>query len=482
MTDGTILMPHTGMQRPRLRKRTAISETHPRRILRNSAPVGSCILLVSLLMHVCGSVEGFSSYDFATTRRSLVSESRGTNKKISECIIFYKHHATAITTRHASTKTDSENHKKATHVSLKKKKPKSKAPKGPKTQQTSYVNDLVSSMGLTPVPKPKANKIKQQNTKARYKEQSPSLSAQLDYARNGHAVLRNYVDPVKLVPIREELLRYGTKHQLKAWRQKVEVAAGLEASKRCHSLEDCKRELEQIGVASDRLPFLQYFNTWRTLPCVYDMALDLAETAAILLDVPSVRLYQDSLFMKRSVDGPTPWHTDARMAPFDTSSLVTLWIPLQDIARHGSALQFVSKSHADFALPFWNPFPSASSSDNGKETNPWDHLDARYQQNEIINYMPLSKGDLTAHSGWTLHCADSQPTYGKEGANPSAAAGADRLALAISYVDARAPVRENVLTDGDHGDDEDQWSYADWVKEVSPGQEFEHPLVPIVWP
>lgn len=401
---------------------------------------------------------------------------RGTSKYPSEFII-YKHH-NVIASRHASTKTDHENHEKATSASPKKKNQKSKTSKGPQRQQTKYMNDLVSSMGLTPVPKPKSKKTKKQTTNAQHQQQSPSLSAQLDYSRNGHAVLRNYVDPDKLVPIRKELMEYGTKHQLKAWRQKVEVAAGVDASNRCRSLEDCKGELEQIGVASDQLPFLQYFNTWRTLPCVYDMALELAETAAILLDVPSVRLYQDSLFMKRSVDGPTPWHTDARMAPFDTSSLVTLWIPLQDISRYGSALQFVSKSHADFALPFWNPFPSASSSD--KETNPWEHLDARYQQNEIVNYMPLSRGDLTAHSGWTLHCADSQPKSGQEKGNPSATA--DRLALAISYVDARAPVRKNVLMDGDHGDDEDQWSYADWAKEVSPGREFEHPLVPIVWP
>ena len=69
-----------------------------------------------------------------------------------------------------------------------------------------------------------------------------------------------------------------------------------------------------------------------------------------------------------------------------------------------------------------------------------------------------------------------------DGSTSAPATGADRLALAISYVDARAPVRDNVLRDGDHGDDEDQWSYADWVKEVPPGKEFEHPLVPIVWP
>ena len=355
-------------------------------------------------------------------------------------------------------------------------------------KEKKTVNDLVSSMGLL-TPAPNKLKIKQEKKKqisTTTQRRVPSLAAQLDYARNGHTVLREYITPSKITPIREELLAFGTKHQLQAWQQKVAVAAGLEASNRCHTLDDCKRELDQIGIASDQLPFLQYFNTWRNLPCVHDMVLELAETAAILLDVSSVRLYQDSFFWKRCGDGPTPWHTDARMAPFDTSSLVTLWIPLHDISsRYGSALHFVSKSHQDFALPFWYPFSSSSQrhsssvDDNrNKEVNPWDNLDARYRHNDIVHYMPLNMGDLTVHSGWTLHCADeNQPDRGEKSKR-----GEDRLALAISYVDARAPVRQNVLLDGDHGDDEDQWSYSDWVQEVPAGQEFEHHLVPIVWP
>jgi ectoine hydroxylase-related dioxygenase (phytanoyl-CoA dioxygenase family) len=335
--------------------------------------------------------------------------------------------------------------------------------KRPRNEKPS-VQELVSKMGLTPVPKTKTPTTAKEGESI--KTIHPSLRAQLDYARDGHTVLRKYIDPSRLDGLREKLSSLGNKEELKAWRQKVEVVAGSGASilDTCRTIHDCRSALDRLGIPSNKLPFLQYFNTWRSIPAVYDLALDLAETAAILLDVPSVRLYQDSFFWKRSIDGPTPWHVDARMAPFDTPHMLTLWIPLHKIDYDGSALHFVSKSHSDFALPFWNPYEK----DSNVVDNAWNQLEKRYQHNQIEHYMPLAKGDITIHSGWTLHSADGQES--------------DRLALAISYVDARAPIRAFVLTESDHGDDEDRWSYADWVKDVPAGKEFDHPLVPIVWP
>ena len=49
----------------------------------------------------------------------------------------------------------------------------------------------------------------------------------------------------------------------------------------------------------------------------------LVHTAACLMNVKKVCLYQDSLFWKRNCDRPTPWHMDARMAPFDTFKMIT---------------------------------------------------------------------------------------------------------------------------------------------------------------
>lgn len=318
-------------------------------------------------------------------------------------------------------------------------------------------------MGLSPVSCEKKGE-------RRPKEQqwyNVSLQTQLEYARNGHTSLCSFLDPPLLRDIRTDLVEYASTKTLAAWRQKVEVASdSSKLAQSCHSVEQCRQELDRLGVPCDSLPFLQHFNTWRSVPSVHKLAVQLGQTAATLLDVSSVKLYQDSLFWKRSGDGPTPWHTDARMAPFDTQLMLTFWIPLQDIPKDGTALVFVSKSHSDFALPFWNDF------DNGPEYN---RLEERYG-GETVHYMPMNVGDVTVHSGWTLHCADGSDNE-QDG----------RLALAITYVDAKAEIRENVLQasfdgGGGYGDNEDYWSYKEWVSEVPPRQRFQHDLVPIVWP
>lgn len=316
------------------------------------------------------------------------------------------------------------------------------------------------------------------------------LSTQLNYARNGHAVLRSFLDESFLKQLRTELEIYAGQHEIDAWRQKVEVQSGsLELAQSCSTIVKCQGELRKYLPRDPEqlsLPFLQYFNTWKSLASVRQYLThspQLAHAASVLMDCPSIRLYQDSLFCKYAGEdqpggGPTPWHVDARMAPFDTSNMITFWIPFQRTTHTG--LVFCSKSHSDFSLPFWNEFDSSA----------WHDLEQRYPpDSSTVDYMPLAIGDVTVHSGWTLHCADS--------ANNEE--GNCRMALAVTYVDARATVRPNVGSnhvansqrnhDGDaqsggggYGDMEDFWSYRDWIGQVPHGQPFQHSLVPIVWP
>ena len=215
----------------------------------------------------------------------------------------------------------------------------------------------------------------------------------------------------------------------------------------------------------------------------------LANAASQLMGIPRVRLYQDSLFVKRYQDGKTPWHIDARMSPFDTQHFITFWIPLHDIPAKGTGLVFVSKSHSDMALPYWN------EADVSKE---YSRLEERYgvtddDDTAIQHYMPMRTGDVTVHSGWTLHCADANQSIDGSGQSRC-----DRYALAVSYVDARAEVREDVLesinrlTEGGRqgdagssnyrGDDEDTSSFLPWIRDVKPRSQFNHNLVPLVWP
>jgi ectoine hydroxylase-related dioxygenase (phytanoyl-CoA dioxygenase family) len=368
-----------------------------------------------------------------------------------------------------------------------------------------------------------------------------TLETQLQYARNGHAVLRQLIVPTVaaaaaakqhekaswLTRLRATLQLYSQEHALAAWRQKVAVAAESDPllarkllMESCRTIDQCRHHYERLvsgGSSSSSssaapLPFLQYFNTWRTIPAVFELAQSLAESAAILLNVPSVRLYQDAIFDKHGHHGPTPWHVDARMAPFDTSHMITFWIPLQPIVASGG-LVFVDKSHSDFALPYWNEHPSSSLSTTTNhvddlDSSPWYHLEERYSRKTgnrkarpsrtsgVVDYMPLALGDVTVHSGWTLHCADGLSVASSQ------KVGTNRLALAITFVDACAPIRPDAIAAvqqvtgtadtesptlnkplSNKADREDIWSYQDWVAQVpARTTDWNHALVPILWP
>ncbi len=308
------------------------------------------------------------------------------------------------------------------------------------------------------------------------------LKTELQYVRNGHTVLRNVISPSLLTNIRHDIIDYVHEKSLDAWKQKVEVSSSsAKEADSCDTIEDCQKKLKQMGIFS--LPFLQYFNVWESIPSVRELVTSplLGKIAAQLMDVKSVRLYQDSVFHKRVQDGPTPWHSDARMAPFDTSNMITFWIPLQHIPtpqNGGTGLFFVDKSHSDFALPYWNEYDS----------DEYSRLDLRYgttagEQRES-HHMPLNIGDITVHAGWTLHCANGNSDYSGPNQNE------DRIALAISFVDTNAQIRAEVQSNShgkDHyntdlGDNEDQWSFKSWVNDVEARAYFEHDLVPIIWP
>ena len=332
------------------------------------------------------------------------------------------------------------------------------------------INNLIKNIGLEPVENA-GKKVKKRQTKSNShntKLSQLSIQTQLQYARKGHTILRGSISPQNLSKIKKDLKQYTSQQELGAWQQKVEVALQLPSSKvsKIYTTKKmCRDALEEHspdGIVE--VPFLQHFNTWRAIPSVQALATSsqLTDYAKTLLDVRSVRLYQDSLFHKRQNDGPTPWHSDARMAPFDTSKMLTFWIPLDyipHIEEGGTGLFFASGSHADFALPFWN----RNDGDTGGE---YDRLDVRYGDDSVENYMPMQIGDLSVHAGWTLH-----------GANGGIGTG-ERYALAVTFVDASAEIREDAV-DSQVGHDEDKRSYEDWVFDVEPRSYFEHDLVPI---
>lgn len=174
-------------------------------------------------------------------------------------------------------------------------------------------------------------KTKQHSNSFSFLNDTPNipLQTQLDYARNGSCVLRKVLPSDYLSDIIYPILKehsINKQNSLDAWRQKVEAASSSKKeAQSCKTIQECKVKLREILNQDVDIPFLQYFNTWRTYESISHLVQSplLASLAAKLMDVESVRLYQDSVFYKRKNDGVTPWHSDCRMAPFDSSNFIT---------------------------------------------------------------------------------------------------------------------------------------------------------------
>ena len=216
--------------------------------------------------------------------------------------------------------------------------------------------------------------------------------------------------------------------------------------------------------SSNPVGFLQHFHLARrllaadTLHDHYQATIEtflrvvalLASTAAELLDVRQVRLYQDCVFVKEPGHAETNWHSDLRMTPLDTNDFVTVWVPLTTIPAGlaGSGLLFAEGSHRDFALPFWY-----------KDAGTGKDLHGRYRQASAGRMVP---GDATFHHGWVLHAAGGWP----------AEASAPRVAYTVSFFaegTRTLPQSDQLRRGATH--DEDQESYAEWFPgRVLPGQ------------
>jgi len=287
-------------------------------------------------------------------------------------------------------------------------------------------------------------------------DRTPPLSDTevLLFFKNGHAVTRGLLDKDVVKNLKKEVVAYSEASELEALRHQVKVLLDVPPPQ---SLDECTRLLSEKGSTID-FPFLQHFHLWKRNEAVREIALSpvLGRIAAQYLGVSSVRLYQDSLFIKRFGDRETRWHSDLHMSPFDTNDFVTCWIPLDPVPRQedgGTSLSFATASHRDFALPFWSdPMDGAL-------------LDDRY---EIADYGAFDCGDASWHHGFCLHSA------------PANDLPQTRYALSISYVrdQARLLNQEGHIR---YPDNEDEASYAAWINDLGWGATLDHPLCPIVY-
>ncbi|PNH02541.1 hypothetical protein TSOC_011470, partial [Tetrabaena socialis] len=211
-----------------------------------------------------------------------------------------------------------------------------------------------------------------------------SDSVLLRYERDGFVVTRRLLAMEGVTALRASCEYESQARRLESLRHRVRVlcpgvdAAGLTSEAEARAA--LKRH------ATDELGFLQVFNLHRS----------------------NAGVGRDCLFLKEPGFAETNWHSDLRMAPFDTNDFVTAWIPLRPIrgARAGggeegkggsspdSGLIFAAGSHRDFALPFWHEM---------------EGMDLSTRNYAIKDTGPMEVGDVSWHHGWTLHCAAQQP-------------------------------------------------------------------------
>jgi len=143
--------------------------------------------------------------------------------------------------------------------------------------------------------------------------------------------------------------------------------------------------------------FLQIFNLWYKNDEIKEFVFSkkLAQIAARLMGISGVRLYHDQALYKESGGGITPWHTDQYYWPLESPNTVTVWIPLQETPMEMGPLAFANKSHkVDLGRTI------EIGDDSEKQL-----AEAITKNNFSYTNAPFDLGEVSFHSGWTLHNA-----------------------------------------------------------------------------
>ena len=166
--------------------------------------------------------------------------------------------------------------------------------------------------------------------------------------------------------------------------------------------------------------FIQTTNIWQHSETLRQLVMHpgLAGLAARLMGCETVRLYHDQALFKEAGGGHTPWHRDQVYWPLDTDKTCTIWIPLVAVPKEMGPLSFVAGSHQ------WEAGRELVISDASDDF--FEKLVKTNSAQELRK--PFALGDVSFHSGWTLHRAGPNYTWN------------ERAVMTIIYMDGAARI------------------------------------------
>jgi phytanoyl-CoA hydroxylase len=247
------------------------------------------------------------------------------------------------------------------------------------------------------------------------------------YEENGYAQFSNVLDDAEIAQLRESIA--------------VAVA-------------DLEKEKANWGPRTDdgyAKVFLQMVNLWERYPAIkkYSLNEKVAELARRLTRAPYVRLWHDQALIKYPKDSkPTVWHQDKVYWPMNESGGLSCWMALDDVTVANGCMFFVPGSHKLGSL---NPIDLGNADEEA--------LLRLVPESQRKNFKPtpveMKAGSCTFHNGLTFHYAGPNIT------------AAPRRAMVTIYLPAGTTYRTHPHMIGDRAG-------------LQPGQEFDHPLFPIV--
>jgi ectoine hydroxylase-related dioxygenase (phytanoyl-CoA dioxygenase family) len=143
--------------------------------------------------------------------------------------------------------------------------------------------------------------------------------------------------------------------------------------------------------------FQQCINLWEDTPEVRSLTFHpgVAETAALLLGVPAVRLWHDQALYKEAGGRETDAHQDQPYWPMNETDTVTAWVPLVDVDEELGCMGYVPGSHRVGLRKFVNIFLG----------EPYDILSDPALAGAQPVFVPARRGSVAFHHGLTVHLA-----------------------------------------------------------------------------